>query len=133
MNDFLLINNEAAEIIEKKIKKKYINKENISEKWDNMSKDFNMRKDAVTEIKNIKDMLTEMSNNADIRTVRQLIPFGERYGKIRFFLRRIIRKLIKWYIEPIVSDQNKYNNETLAVLKELEKRIEVLERNAEKL
>lgn len=133
MNDFLLINNEAAEIIEKKIKKKYINKENISEKWDNMSKDFNIRKDAVTEIKNIKDMLNEMSNNADIRTVRQLIPFGERYGKIRFFLRRIIRKLVKWYIEPIVSDQNKYNNETLAVLKELEKRIEVLERNAEKL
>lgn len=65
-----------------------------------------------------------------------------RAGKIEIFFKKVFRKCVRFYVEPLVSGQNEYN-ETNAILmcqlygvvkkvEELEKRVEQMEKSLEK-
>ncbi len=76
-------------------------------------------------------------------------PYKPLGGNALFvFIKKVIRKLVKFYIEPIVNDQNNFNANTVRVLnavqqsctagqgedtKELLRRLEVLELNQKQM
>lgn len=49
-----------------------------------------------------------LNENWNVQAYRQLIGNGLA-GKIKILIRKIIRKCIKFYIEPIVEEQDKFN------------------------
>lgn len=49
-----------------------------------------------------------LNESWNIQAYRQLVGNGL-VGKIKVLIRKIIRKCIKFYIEPIVEDQDKFN------------------------
>lgn len=49
-----------------------------------------------------------LNENWNIQAYRQLVGNGLA-GKIKVLIRKIIRKCIKFYIEPIVEEQDKFN------------------------
>lgn len=73
--------------------------------------------------------ISEMRSYSYVHTHRQL------YGKpIEVLLKKVVRKIIKFYAEPIVDEQNNFNASTEATItslrntqKKLIKRIEKLE------
>ena len=61
-------------------------------------------------------------------------------NKLKVFLKKSVRKIIKFYIEPIVNEQNDFNASAETALtsmrnkqKELIKRIEILEKENKRL
>ena len=77
--------------------------------------------------------------NYNVNAYRPLVSTRPLGGLI-VFIRKVIRKLIKFYIEPIVFDQNDVNRLTVTCLKDfyldmeaMEKRIVQLEETIKKL
>jgi len=48
------------------------------------------------------------------------------FGCIFYFFKRLIRKILRWYINPIIDKQNKYNTIVISALKTMNKNIEEL-------
>ena len=47
-------------------------------------------------------------------------------------VKAVLRKLMRWYVEPLAYDQRSFNAAVLRLLDELEERVESLERAAER-
>ena len=55
-------------------------------------------------------------------------PYRELHGNpVKVFFLKVIRKMVKFYIEPTVAEQNEINARTTAVLNSLSARITKLE------
>ena len=54
-------------------------------------------------------------------------PYGDRPGFFRRLLRRLLRKCMRWYVEPVVQQQNAVNRELLRELEAQKKRLDELE------
>jgi len=63
---------------------------------------------------------------AHIETVRPLESARPFAGKIAVFAKRVVRRLVAWYVRPLAEDQSRFN---FAVLRELQK----IERNMARL
>lgn len=81
-------------------------------------------------------LLTNLECHKDIYAWRLLKSSHVLIGNLIVFIKKIIRKLIKWYIEPIVDEQRVFNNDVTnllrAVLSEnntLHQRIEDMQRS----
>jgi len=48
----------------------------------------------------------------------------KRFGGISVFIKRCIRKFLRWYINPIIERQNRYNTEVVNIIKTLCKNVE---------
>lgn len=57
----------------------------------------------------------------------------KRFGRILIFVKRCIRKFLRWYINPIIERQNNYNVEVMNLLKVICKNIEDLSVKVKKL
>jgi len=57
----------------------------------------------------------------------------KRFGCIFVFIKRCIRKFLRWYINPIIERQNRYNTEVLNIIKILYKNIEEISAKVRKL
>jgi len=55
------------------------------------------------------------------------------YGEIVFFIKRLIRKLIRWYINPIIEQQNKYNRASFNIIKTMYENFEELKNKQESM
>jgi hypothetical protein len=56
-----------------------------------------------------------------------------RHGRISIFIKRCIRKCLRWYINPIIERQNKYNAMVTIILKTMYKNIEELSSKTKKI
>ena len=61
-----------------------------------------------------------------------LEPYGAPVGALRRWLRRLARKAVRWYVEPLVERQNAVNRTLLATIEEQRRRIDELEAEARK-
>jgi len=73
-------------------------------------------------IKEIK-MLSENTDSFFISYPKQ-----KWYGFIILFIKRFIRKCLRWYINPIIERQNRYNTEIINILKTMQKNIEYMKK-----
>ena len=48
-------------------------------------------------------------------------------GRLRFAVKRVLRKLMRWYIEPALAEQRIVNDALLRLVDDLSRRIEELE------
>lgn len=127
---FLRTLDENEKSIEKRIEEKILIRGQDTQQLDKFSKMFDCE-DTIN-VKDIKNILIYMENQANIKTIHPLIPYNEKYSKTRFFIRRVIRKLIGWYIEPIIYEQSEFNRLNIAAIIELNSKIEILERRINK-
>ena len=61
-----------------------------------------------------------LNHNWDVKAYRQFENNGGIAGKFKNFFKKSIRKMVKFYVEPIVTDQNRYNASTIRSLNLLE-------------
>jgi len=57
----------------------------------------------------------------------------KRFGCISVFIKRCIRKFLRWYINPIIERQNSYNKEIVNIIKTLCKNVEEISVKVKKL
>ena len=73
-----------------------------------------------------------LNHNWEIMAYRQFGDNGGIWGRLRTFFKKVIRKTVKFYVEPIVEDQNRYNASTTRSMNLLEcyineQNVEILE------
>ncbi len=56
-----------------------------------------------------------------------LVPYGQSCGALRRFARRLARKSVRWYVEPLVHEQNRVNRALLDEIAALRRRVDELE------
>lgn len=92
--------------------------------------------------KRLNESVIYLNGNWEVSAYRQLYAVSGFKGKLFVFVKKVIRKLTKFYVEPIVADQNQFNasvtrsmnemkkfvRETQQENQELKKRIEELEK-----
>jgi len=92
--------------------------------------------------KRLNENVTYLNEHWEVSAYRELYVSSGLKGKMFVFVKKVIRKLTKFYVEPIVNDQNQYNagvtrsmnemrrfiRETQQENQELKKRIEKLEK-----
>ena len=92
--------------------------------------------------KRLNENVTYLNEHWEVSAYRELYVSSGLKGKMFVFVKKVIRKLTKFYVEPIVNDQNQYNagvtrsmnemrrfiRETQQENQELKKRIEELEK-----
>ena len=49
-------------------------------------------------------------------------------GSVGRFTKKVTRKLMRWYVEPVIADQRAFNDALLKLVDDLEERVEQLER-----
>lgn len=67
----------------------------------------------------INDVLKSLSSAERIKdnfAFRPLFSHRKIIGKMIVFVKRIIRKMLKWYVEPICFQQSDYNNHIVKAL-----------------
>ena len=68
------------------------------------------------ESKEIANEIRWLQASANILSYRKLRSRGGIIGKVLLFIKKAIRKLTKFYIEPIASDQSEYNRHVAKTL-----------------
>lgn len=63
--------------------------------------------------------LKNMRDTADNRAFRQLYSCRKYIGKLIVFCKRIVRKCLKWYIEPICDQQSDFNRSALILTEKI--------------
>jgi len=118
MDEFIKVRSQidqkiAAEIIERvELKKK------DTYQLNKISRSFRLMAEK-QDVQDIEILLKQLENQAHLRLSNPLISYDEKFSKGKFLARRIIRKLIKWYIEPIAQQQSEYNQLVLEAIKAL--------------
>jgi hypothetical protein len=51
-----------------------------------------------------------------------------RRGGVAAFAQRVLRKLMRWYVEPLAQDQRVFNRAALELIDDLQRRVDELER-----
>lgn len=68
-----------------------------------------------------------------VESERPITSHRKIIGRMIVFGKKVLRKLSRWYINPIIEQQNRFNAEITGALNELCNKIIVLERNSELL
>jgi hypothetical protein len=80
------------------------------------------------DLKELEQNVIYANERCNIEAYRYLSSYRPVLGKFVTFLKKIVRKICKFYVEPIVEDQNGFNisitrtcNQLLAYVKEMQK------------
>lgn len=79
-------------------------------------------------IQDIKALLSLMENKAYINKYRPVMSYDIKYSKFQMLYRKLLNKLLRWYLYSIFDAQKEYNENVLFVLKNLDERIEKIEK-----
>lgn len=71
--------------------------------------------DEQTENRTMEEYYDILNNIWNVKAYRLLSSEGC-FGKLKTFIKKVIRKSIKFYIEPIVNDQNEFNANNVRLL-----------------
>lgn len=128
MNKILL---EEEAVIRREIMDREIT-DKFNDVWNSMEGDSSSN--------HLEELLSRMAFHSDNRAFWEIKSHRPILGNFIVFLKRVERKLIKWYIEPICNRQSDFNHTTYDVVNEmlreivaLELKIKLLEKNIEKL
>jgi hypothetical protein len=80
---------------------------------------------AVEEESEPPEALAIVESSRPLRSTRPVVGPAVVFGK------RALRRLLSWYVHPAVHDQNRFNLALLRELRDLQARLERLERQAE--
>jgi hypothetical protein len=80
---------------------------------------------AVEEESEPPEALAIVESSRPLRSTRPVVGPAVVFGK------RALRRLLSWYVHPAVHDQNRFNLALLRELRDLQARLERLERRAE--
>ncbi|MCI8443187.1 MAG: hypothetical protein HFG27_11750 [Provencibacterium sp.] len=125
MNNFILQNSPAATLLSEKLQETAPLPD--AARWTALSEEFHRRTAPAAPAGTIAEQLGQLRLLSQVRTVRPVIPYGEPQQRVRWFIRKAVRKLISFYIEPIIRDQNRLNQALTETVEILEKRIAQLE------
>lgn len=64
-------------------------------------------------------LLLDMKRKAENRAYRELYSCRKLVGGIIVFVKRVIRKVLKWYIEPVCNQQTEFNHMTVKAVEEI--------------
>ena len=76
--------------------------------------------------------ILDLRVHKDIKAYRKLSS-NRILGSLIILIKKIIRKFTKFYIEPIVSDQNHFNNRSAVCLQDIYLEMEILKRKVKNL
>lgn len=92
------------------------------------------------ENKTLEDYFDILNSIWNVQAYRELPGGNGLVSKLNVFIKKVLRKLIKFYIEPIVADQNEFNANCVRLLNMInghmnikDKKIEMLEEEIEQL
>ena len=126
MNDFIFNNSEEARWLADKLENRSHDLPDPSV-WEAISEEFHQKTALPSSNPTLPQRLERLRQLSQVRTVRPVIAYGEPDGRLRWFIRKAIRKLVNWYVAPAVRDQNRFNQEVLDVVKALAERVNKLE------
>lgn len=69
----------------------------------------------------------------DVKAYRPIVDNGSLKSKVITFIRKVIRKSVKFYVEPITAEQNAFNAVTVRLFNMMECYISENKKNAELL
>jgi len=72
--------------------------------------------ESAAENKTLEDYYDILNNIWNVQAYRVLPAGGGILGKFKVFVKKVLRKSIKFYIEPIVEDQDEFNANTVHIL-----------------
>lgn len=75
--------------------------------------------DEYFELDNFRNTIVQMDGKRNVQCWR---PLGG--NKIKVAIKKIIRKLVKFYVEPIVEEQNQFNFYTVSAMAQIYSKIE---------
>lgn len=88
----------------------------------------------------IDGCLEILSSSCYVQPHKMLPPEKGISGRLKRFIKRVIRKLVKFYVEPIVFEQNEFNSNTVMLMNlfheyihKNNKKIETMEAEIERL
>lgn len=73
----------------------------------------------------IKALIT-LLENTQVHYFRDLSSYHHSYRKVVIFVKRLIRKMIRFMIEPIVEENNRIHQTTIEALKEISEQLDYL-------
>lgn len=92
------------------------------------------------ENKTLEDYFDILNSTWNVQAYRELPGGNGLVSKIIVFIKKVLRKLIKFYIEPIVADQDEFNANSVRLLNMIngyininDKKIEILEKEIAQL
>lgn len=62
--------------------------------------------------KRMEECLYLMNTQSGVITYRVLEPGPRKFGKLIVFMKKVVRKLIRFYVDPVVEQQNEFNRTT---------------------
>jgi len=80
----------------------------------------------------LREHIIELRTNKNVNAYRKLSS-NRIFGSFIILVKKIIRKLTKFYIEPIVSDQNHFNDLSAVCLQDIFLELEILKRKVRNL
>lgn len=79
-----------------------------------------MKKKIVLDNK-LNSHIEQMAISADNRAFRAITSHRPFLGPVIVLAKRIVRKLLKWYVEPICNQQSDFNHNAVACIKDFQK------------
>ncbi|CAN5737726.1 hypothetical protein BH23CHL2_BH23CHL2_15070 [soil metagenome] len=70
--------------------------------------------------------LADARQRANVNAHWGIAPSWPMLGRVEVLTKRVMRILLRWYINPIVEQQNEFNLSVLGVLYELEAQLQVI-------
>lgn len=80
------------------------------------------------ERRGLERSLTEARRHATINAHWGITPSWPVLGRFEVLAKRVMRILLRWYINPLVEQQNTFNLSVLAALYEMEAHLEAISR-----
>ncbi len=93
------------------------------------TKELNEADNGVFDMDIMQESIDSMSTNYEIQAWRPLTSGIPVLGAVILFFKKLFRKLIKFYIEPIVNDQTNINRNAAIVSNEFANYIELQQKN----
>lgn len=75
--------------------------------------------DEYFELDNFRNTVIKMDGKRNVQCWRPIMG-----NKVKIFFKKIIRKIVKFYVEPIVADQNEFNFYTVSAMSQLYAKME---------
>lgn len=93
--------------------------------------EYNTTEEAL--VSEVNDYILMMEANENNFAFRPIVSQKKWYGSIAVFVKRVIRKFLKWYIEPICFQQTDFNNASVSAVMRISSVLDILNQKTEKL
>ncbi|MCL2819383.1 MAG: class I SAM-dependent methyltransferase [Oscillospiraceae bacterium] len=124
-----------TEIVTRKLKTRIAGKKTLGEDFDESEFDDSQiqQKEVEHEFKIYNENLSYLIENNTVNSNVAITGSKNPIGRMKIFIKRFIRKSIKWYLDPIVEQQNRLNAHYVSSLHRAEKISEYFKQENDRL